>query len=183
MCTIHWPSALHRVGEAVAVTAREKSHGTVKLRNLPAAIHSVGLNIAYEPRSLAAQPAWRPAYGHPLMNGLRILTVRSDAIVEVDFLLAAVNDDPRSVANLGGDLEVGAKEGFSFAPVRPQSGRRDRSVRHAPCKPSLERIARSEIGRPNPRIPSWGSSNARPRTEARPGMRPLRKYDGGSIRQ
>ena len=41
-----------------------------------------------------------------------------------------------------------------------QSGRRDRPVRHARCERSSERSTRSEIGRPNPRIPSWGSSNA-----------------------
>jgi hypothetical protein len=52
-------------------------------------------------------------------------------------------------------------------PLIEKPGRRDRPVQHAPCERSLEWITRSEIGRPNPRIPSWGSSNARPRTEAR----------------
>ena len=37
----------------------------------------------------------------------------------------------------------------------------------APVNAPLEWITRSEIGRPNPRIPSWGGSDARPRTEAR----------------
>jgi hypothetical protein len=43
-------------------------------------------------------------------------------------------------------------------PARPQPGRRDRPVRHAPCERSSERSTSSEIGRPNPRIPPWGSS-------------------------
>ena len=51
--------------------------------------------------------------------------------------------------------------------AQPQPGRRDRPVRHAPCKRSPKWITRREIGRLNPRIPSWGSSDVRPRTEAR----------------
>ena len=70
----------------------------------------------------------------------------------------------------GGTGEVGwdhSQHQHELNSARLQPGRRDRSVRHASCERSWERITRSEIGRPNARNPSWGSRNARPRTEVR----------------
>jgi hypothetical protein len=53
----------------------------------------------------------------------------------------------------------GQPRGRSILIDGKQPGRRDRLVRHAPCERSPEWITRSEIGRPNPRIPPWASSN------------------------
>ena len=75
MGAVHGSAALHRIAEAIAVSASEEPAGTVKLCNLPAAIHLVGTDAADEPWPLTAQAAGNPANRHALVDGLPFLAV------------------------------------------------------------------------------------------------------------
>jgi hypothetical protein len=93
MGAIHQSSALHRVAKAVAVAASKEVSSTVELRNPSAAINSVGADVADEPGPLTAHTARCPPDRHPLVNGLPILAVRSDAVVEHDLMPATPHAD------------------------------------------------------------------------------------------
>ena len=75
MRAIHWPPALHRIAEAVAVAASEEAPATVELRNPPTTVNSTGADVADEPRPLSAEATGSPMDRHSLVNGLPILTV------------------------------------------------------------------------------------------------------------
>ena len=67
---IHWPDALDIIAEPIAMTAGKETATTVELGNPAAAIHTVGANIADEPRSLTAEATRGPADRHALFNRL-----------------------------------------------------------------------------------------------------------------
>jgi hypothetical protein len=77
---VHAPASLDLISEAVTVPTGEEPTRTVELRNLPAAMHSVGADIADEPRSLPAEAAGCPPDRHTLFNLLPVLLLRLDAV-------------------------------------------------------------------------------------------------------
>ena len=120
MGAIHQSSALHRIAKAVAVAARKEPTGTVELCDLPAAIYSVGTDGADEPGPLTAHTARCPPDRHPLVNGLPIFTVRSDAVVKHDLIPATPDADA-----------VGCPVPIRPLPATQASNRTD--SRHAPA--------------------------------------------------
>ena len=48
MGAVHRSPALHRIAEAVAIRARKQPPRSVELGNLPAAIHAVATDIAWD---------------------------------------------------------------------------------------------------------------------------------------
>src|SRR5437868_4718769 len=95
MSAIHRSAALHRVSQPITVPAREQPPRSIELRNLTAAIHAIGADIAYEPGALAAKSARRPANRYGLLDQLPFTSGLAEAVVQRDLVLAASNLDLR----------------------------------------------------------------------------------------
>ena len=89
----HWPVTLHRIAEAVAVAARKQLSGKVDLCNPSAAINPIGVNVADKPRTLSAEAAGSPSDRHPLLDGLPIVSARSNTVAQSDSVPTACDPD------------------------------------------------------------------------------------------
>src|SRR5438067_1607781 len=93
MRAIHWPAALHRVAEPIAVPAGEQLAGAVELCHLSPAMHAVAADIADEPGSLAAKSAEGPSDRHGLLDWLPLTAILPEVVMQRDFVPAALNLD------------------------------------------------------------------------------------------
>ena len=81
---IHWTAALHLVTEVVAVAAGKQPTGPVKLGDVSAAMHPIGVDVADKPGALPAEPAGRPEDRHALVNAVPFVVASSDTVMKDD---------------------------------------------------------------------------------------------------
>jgi hypothetical protein len=96
MSAVHWSAPLHRIAKAVAVAASEEPPGIVELRNLPAAIYSVGTDTAYKPGPFSAEAARCPTDRYALTDGLPIVPACSVGEAHKNNLISAMRSTQQS---------------------------------------------------------------------------------------